>query len=66
MSADNYIVVYECDYQFHGFMFFASEHLITPPMPDTDPLWIVDTKEEAIVKCEEEDYLEYGYSFYGE
>ena len=68
MSADNYIVVYEHDYKkYSGFMFFASEYPVAPGvMPDEEPLWTVNTKEQAIAKCEEETYLEYGYEFFGE
>ncbi len=70
MSADNYIAVYKTQSGFSGFsgfMFFASEFLEPPTrMPKTDPLWIVDTQEQAIDRCEEESYLEYGYQFVGE
>ncbi len=67
MSADNYIAVYKTKFGFSGFMLFASEFLEPPTqMPESDPLWIVDTQEQAIDKCEEESYLEYGYQFVGE
>ncbi len=68
MSADNYIAVYQTELgQYSGFMFFASEHAVAPSaMPKTEALWTVNLKEQAIEKCEEEGYLEYGYEFIGE
>lgn len=68
MSADNYIAIYEDEFgRLSGYMLSASDHWIAPNSPPEGmmPLWVVNTKEQAIAKCEEEEYLEYGYEFVG-
>jgi len=66
MSADNYIAVYKTKSGYSGFMLFASDNPEPLEIPNTKPLWTVASIREAVERCEEEAYLEYGYQFVGE
>ena len=66
MSADNYMIIYaRPDGLFSGHMIFDSEELNDSEAVKKQPLWVVDTLEEARAKCSEE-FLEYGYHIYME
>lgn len=68
MSADNYIVVAKGDDQkFRGYMGFASDEIDDSELVKYGrPRWEADSREQAVVNCESETLLEYGYRFLGE